>query len=360
MKLIEFRRASTGKQIAISSTSILVVSAACFLVRDWLGDYHISAFILLLNVSILAVLLEIIPVLIAALLSALIWNFLFIPPLFTFHIDNAHDVLLFFMYFFVAFVSAVLTTKIRSTEKQLLEREREENSIQLYNTLFNSLSHELKTPISTIIGATDTLKEAGNKLSEENKEALIHEIEKAGTRLHQQLENLLNMSRVESGNLRPKMDWIDLPDLIHQIIRKMPVDYKQQIEIEVQKDLPIFKVDALFIEQIVANLISNAIHYTPDHSAIKLKINHQNEVLKMEIEDNGTGFSEETLPKVFDKFYRVPNSRTGGTGLGLSIVKGFTEALNGSVSLHNNSIGGATFVVEIPCESSYINNLKNE
>lgn len=360
MKILQLRKKSTGKQIILSITSILLVSGVCFIVRDWLGDYHTSALILLLTVSILAILLEIIPVLLAALLSSLIWNFLFIPPLFTFHIDNAHDVLLFFMYFFIAFVSAVLTSKIRSTEKQLLEREREEKNIQLYNTLFNSLSHELKTPIATIIGATDTLKETGNKLSEENKEALVNEIEKAGTRLHQQLENLLNMSRVESGNLRPKMDWIDLPDLVHQIIRKIPINFTQKIHLEGQTDLPLFKSDALFLEQIISNLLSNAIQYTPEGSIIIIKIEHHDERLFISIADNGKGFTEETRLKAFDKFYRVPNTKTGGTGLGLSIVKGFTEALGGYVNLFNNPDGGATFVVEIPCESSYINNLKNE
>ena len=136
----------------------MIVSIACFLFVDLVG-YRVVALVLLVTVSLLAMLFEISPVLIAAVLSALIWNFFFIPPIFTFHVDHAEDLLMFLMYFLVAMVNAVLTFKIREAETIARDKEEKENALRHYNVLLNSLSHELRTPIATIIGAVDTLKE---------------------------------------------------------------------------------------------------------------------------------------------------------------------------------------------------------
>jgi two-component system sensor histidine kinase KdpD len=186
-------------QYPVSILTILGVALLCFLLNDFIG-YQAVALVLLLAVSLLALVFDIWPVLIAAILSAIIWNFFFIPPQFTFYIREAEDILMFLMYFMVALVHAVLTTKIKAQEKKARDKEEKEKAILLYNTLFNSLSHELKTPISTIIGAADTLREQNQSLSTEAKQSLVTEIQIAATRLHQQVENLLSMGRLESGH----------------------------------------------------------------------------------------------------------------------------------------------------------------
>lgn len=108
------------------------------------------------------------------------------------------------------------------------------------------------------------------------------------------------------------------------------------------------------------NLIHNAIIYTPNFSKIIISAVQENEVLKITVSDDGDGFPEEEIPKVFDKFYRLPNSKTGGSGLGLSIAKGYIEAHNGTIELQNKENHGAVFTLKIPAEISYINQLKNE
>lgn len=197
----------------------MIVSIACFLFVDLVG-YRVVALVLLVTVSLLAMLFEISPVLIAAVLSALIWNFFFIPPIFTFHVDHAEDLLMFLMYFLVAMVNAVLTFKIREAETIARDKEEKENALRHYNVLLNSLSHELRTPIATIIGAVDTLKENNKQLTELSKEELLNSIDLASIRLNRQVENLLNMSRVETGMFKLKLDWCDLNDLIHSIVQK--------------------------------------------------------------------------------------------------------------------------------------------
>jgi two-component system, OmpR family, sensor histidine kinase KdpD len=151
--------------------------------------YRVVALILLVTVSFIAMFYSIAPVMVSAILSALIWNFFFIPPKYTLHIENAEDALMFLMYFIIALVNAVLTNKIRQIEKVTQKRETKENTLKLYNTLLNSLSHELRTPIATIIGATDNLQMQDEKLSKANKKELIDEISKASLRLNRQVEN---------------------------------------------------------------------------------------------------------------------------------------------------------------------------
>lgn len=359
MNFFETRKYPQRFQYLLSIGLVLISALACFYSSKVLG-YTVVALILLMTVSFIAMLFDIFPVLIASVLSAIIWNFFFIPPIYTFHIDNAEDALMFSLYFLIALVNAVLTFKIRQAEKKARDKEEKENTIKLYNTLLNSLSHELRTPISTIIGAVDTLKESGAQLPSKTQVELLNEIDIAGMRLNRQVENLLNMSRLESGILKPKYDWFDLNEVINNEIRKVEIVRDKTIVFEVNEQLPFFKLDVGLIQQIVNNLLNNALLYTPPNTTVRVEVKHENGHCIFTISDNGKGIPQHEISQIFNKFHRLPNSSTGGSGLGLSIVKGFVEAQKGAISLTNNAEGGALFRVSIPAETSYIINLKNE
>jgi two-component system, OmpR family, sensor histidine kinase KdpD len=335
---------------------------------------------LLLIVSVLAVIFDIIPVLLSAILSALIWNFFFIEPKYTFRIGTLEDGLLFSMYFIVAIVNGVLTYKLRQIEKQSRQKEEKVKTIQLYNTLFNTLSHELKTPVAAIIAAADNLKENNKNLSDDNKTELVNGISLASLRLNQQISNLLNMSRLESGSMQLKKDWCDINELVYSVINRLEENLKKHtVHVSIEASLPLYKLDYVLIEQVLYNLLYNASIYTPEYSEIFIAAKQSNSktyqldvetdehsslaneisYLVLQIEDRGKGFPPAEIEKVFDKFYRLQDTKTGGTGLGLSIVKGFVEAHNGKVALENIP-HGARFTITIPAEVSYINNLKNE
>lgn len=374
-----FRQLPIYRQIIFSTSLVLLTAAICYLFEGVMG-YRVVAFILLLVVSLIALLFHFRPVVIAAMLSALLWNFFFIPPKFTFLIDNAEDVLLFFMYFVIAFINAVLTNRIRKIEQQVKEKDDKAKALKLYNTLFNSLSHELKTPVATIIAASDNLLEEPSKLSDETKKVLTTEISLAALRLNQQVENLLSMSRLESGFILIKKDWCDIQELVYEAVNRLSQPLKNhQLLVSIEDGLPLYKLDYVLIEQVIYNLLYNAALYTPEFSDILINIksktdkanapqikqleqsqfNRENNLLIIEIEDRGPGFPPDEIAKVFDKFYRMQLTKTGGTGLGLSIVRGFVEAHNGKVVLENVP-HGAKFTVTIPAETTYINQLKNE
>ena len=360
MRKFKTKKYTTPIQCLLSISLVFTVSIICFFSSKYV-DYRITALILLMTVSIIAMLFDILPVLLTALLSGLILNFFFIQPLFTFHITNTEDVLLFLIYIIIALVNAVLTFKIRDAENKARDKEEKEKTIKLYNTLLNSLSHELRTPIATIIGAIDTLKENKNKLSETNQTELLEEIDKASIRLNRQVENLLNMSRLETGFLKINQDWCDLNELIYTVIQKItPIKNSHTISFIPNEKLPLFKLDAGLIEEVIQNLVTNALLYTPENTIIKIDASQQSDNCVFSVFDNGNGFPENEIQFAFDKFYRVPNSKTGGSGLGLSIVKGFVEAHNGIIKLKNNTNSGANFTITIPTETSYLNALKNE
>jgi len=348
------KKLSAQQQYVVSLLFILLVSGVCFGIAPLLG-YRVIAFILLLCVSLIAVSFDILPVLISAVLSAFIWNYFFIPPRFTFRLGATEDVILFIMYFVIALINAALTYKIRQIEKASRKKEEKVNTLKLYDTLLHSLSHELRTPIATIIAATDNLQSKNEKLSQENKDQLVTEIAKASFRLNQQVENLLNMSRLESGFIKPKKDWCDINELAYSIVKKIEENkITQRITININPNMPLVKTDKLMLEQIIYNLVNNAVLHTKSNSHIDISAVNHADILQLIIEDDGDGFPESEIENVFDKFYRLQYSKSGGTGLGLSIVKGFTEALKGNVILGNLSTGGARFTIEIPCETTYL------
>lgn len=360
MNLLRTRKYSKRNQYLISILLIVLTTVLCFFSVNIIG-YRAVALILLLVVSLNAILFDILPVLLSALFSALIWNFFFIPPILTWQIATPEDALMFLMYFAIASINAVLTYKIREVERKERDEAEKAKAINLYNTVLNSLSHELRTPISTIIGAIDTIKDNQTKLSDAQRNELQSEIGIAAFRLNKQIENLLSISRLEAGFIQPKKDWCDLNELVFSAIKNNKDNASHhQIEFVPNENLPLFKLDSGLVEQILYNLIHNALQHTPINSKIRIAVSYSDTNCILQVSDNGKGFPENEIDYVFDKFYRVNNTATGGTGLGLSIVKGFTEAMNGRVYLENIPKGGARFTIEIPCEFSQNINPENE
>ena len=354
-----FNNLSQGKQSVYATIIIAIVSVFCYILTGFLG-YKVVAFILLFTVSLLAISFDIFPVLLSAALSAFIWNFFFIPPRFTFHVKSSEDIILLVMYFVIAMINGVLTYKIRQIEKVSRIKEERANSVKLYNTILNSLSHELRTPIAAIIGAADNLQ-SNHELSKENEKQLIEEISKASLRLNQQVENLLNISRLESGHIKPKNDWCDLPELIYDVVKRVEeINANRKIHVNVNQDLPLCRLDKGMLDQVIYNLLNNAANHTSVDSRIDIYATCHVDLLSIVIEDEGQGFKSTDFHRVFDKFSRSANSKSNGSGLGLSIVKGFTEALGGNVELEKSNSSGSRFVITIPVRTSFIKVIEDE
>ena len=349
MKLKYFKQ-SLFNQFALSNLTVILIALICYMSVNYIG-YHSVALILLATVSVLSIFFSIYPVLSAAAMSALIWDFFFIPPHFTLHITNSEDALLLLMYFVIALTSGILTSKVRELEKLEFQKEERTLTLKLYKTLFDSISHELRTPIATIVGASDNLLQKEVKISEEDKLELVDEISVAAFRLNRLVDNLLNMQRVESGMLEIKPDWCEVNELINSPINRLKNELAtHKVIVNIQNDLPIVRIDFGLIEQSIFNLLHNETIYTQPDSTISINAEYDDKNLIITISDDGKGFSEDELKLLFTKFYRITSTKTGGTGLGLSIVKGFVEAHGGAVQVVNNIPHGAKFTLIIPVE----------
>ncbi|RZJ66894.1 MAG: DUF4118 domain-containing protein [Flavobacterium sp.] len=361
----------TAKQLLISMVTVALVSLGCFAMRDYL-DYKFTGYILLMAVSILAIFLSLKPILAAVLLSVLILNFFFIQPYYKLHIYSTEEAMLLLMFFVVALVNGALTLRIRKAQETARQMEAKWNTMRLYDTLLDSLSHELRTPIATIMGAIGIMQDRESKLSEENKNKLLSEMDKASLRLNHQVENLLNMSRLESGHIKPKMDWCDIEELAYKVIDSLTQELSQHEVVVSKRDyMPLFRLDYGLMEQIFYNLLFNAAQYSPQGSQIIISIEYRpsinfefsNEKLYscvIRVEDNGNGFAQADIENAFEKFFRVDSSVTGGTGLGLSIVRGLTEAQGGRVVLENRMTGGARFTLLFPAEVMELKDIRHE
>ncbi|MDD4869505.1 MAG: ATP-binding protein [Kiritimatiellae bacterium] len=225
-----------------------------------------------------------------------------------------------------------------------------EESQKLYRTLFSCVSHELKTPLAVIDAATRELRTG---IPRTGGQALLNDIEGASLRLRDVVDKLLDMSRIESGRVKPDPSWCEVDELIETVyVRTKDVHSDHCIKLDMHPDLPAVYVDSVLLEHAVSNLVTNAAQYSGAGTEILVSVRIDNDLLIIDVSDQGPGIPEELLGQVFDKFSRGPNARRGGTGLGLAIVQGLIQALGGSVHVANKPEGGAMFSVHVPVKTT--------
>jgi two-component system sensor histidine kinase KdpD len=215
-------------------------------------------------------------------------------------------------------------------------------------TLLNSISHELRTPLAASTSAASALASADSATPEQRR-ALMDEILEANSRLNRVVGNLLDVARLESGKVRPNLDWHDARDLVQTTLRELRRELATH---SVTSDLPrepvLVRLDFSLMQHALGNLLLNAASHTPNGTAVAVSAELAGGNLRLSVADQGPGIPKDLLPRVFDKFFRGPSAPTGGSGLGLTIVKGFVEAHGGSVTADNRPGGGALFAISLP------------
>jgi two-component system, OmpR family, sensor histidine kinase KdpD len=226
-------------------------------------------------------------------------------------------------------------------------------SEKLSKALLNSISHELRTPISAITAAASAMTELKGDDPQALHKELAGEIQESASRLNRLVSNLLDMTRLESGAVKPRLDWCDVSDLINVALRHNEKELSgHPVKVSLPQPLPLVRMDFVLIEQVLVNLLLNAAAYTPAGTPVEITVSVNGEEMTISVSDHGPGLPPETLGHVFEKFYRVPGAPAGGTGLGLSIVKGLVEAHGGRVEVRNRPGGGAEFTIHLPLQAS--------
>ncbi len=280
------------------------------------------------------------PALAAAVVSAVAWDYVFVPPQMSFSVLNLDDTLELATYFVVALIGGQLTARVREREKLFAEAE-------LHRTLLDSVSHELKTPLAVLRTAAEKIDTS----DPQKRTRLTDEIRTATSRLDHLVANLLNQTRLESRGLRSQPDWCDARDIISAARRTVADALAgRPLKVEIPTDMPLFMADAPLLEQSVANLLLNAALHTPAASAVSVTVGMDQRGARVfiAVADRGPGIPPELRENLFQKFRRGQTARAGGLGLGLSIVRGFTLAQGGEVVASDNPQGGATFTIWLP------------
>jgi two-component system sensor histidine kinase KdpD len=232
----------------------------------------------------------------------------------------------------------------RSKQLEVMEQTQ-----KLYRTLLNSVSHELKTPLVAITGSASAMLDADTMRDPTVGPLLAQEILTASHRLRHVVDNLLEMSRVDSGMLRPKRKNCDMRDIIAISMHKLQIEgYQNPIELTVAPDTPEIDADPVLIEQALFNIIQNAHNYTQPGSKIEIHVWSESGQVLSSIRDRGPGLPTTDPNQVFAKFFRGSPQNPGGLGLGLSIVQGFIEAHGGTIAADNHPDGGAMFTISLP------------
>jgi two-component system sensor histidine kinase KdpD len=220
----------------------------------------------------------------------------------------------------------------------------------LRNTLLSGVSHELRTPLAAIIGSSTALNDAGDNVPPETRKQILDTITSESERMDRLINNLLDMTRLESGGLVLKREWQPIQDVIVSALHHLKSRLgNRQVITNVPRDLPLVNIDEIAIEQVLANLIDNAVEYTPPDTTLEVSAKLEGEALVVEVADRGPGLPPGTENRVFEKFFRaVRGEGRRGIGLGLAIARGIVEIHGGSISAANRPGGGAVFRFTLP------------
>jgi two-component system sensor histidine kinase KdpD len=231
-------------------------------------------------------------------------------------------------------------------------------SDRLKSALLSSVSHDLRTPLAGIKAAASSLLQDDVVWNEEDRHAFLIDIDHEADRLTRLVSNLLDLSRIEAGAIKPVLAWEDVDELIDRVLHRMgPLLAAHPVARQISSGLPQVRLDAVQIEQVLTNLLENAAKYSPSSAPITVAarvVTEQpdREALEIAVSDQGKGIPPEERERIFDTFYRVAEGTRGvsGTGMGLAIVKGLVEAHGGTVRVESGPGGSSTFTVSLPLE----------
>lgn len=230
---------------------------------------------------------------------------------------------------------------------RMKEKEITAESEKLFRTVLNSVSHELKTPVSIISAAAANLSDPRTSSDPLLRKQIAEELEDTSLRLNHIVENILDMSRLDSGLLAISREECDLVDLVGVVNHDLRIS-ENRLKIQFREPAPVIKADIHLLKQALANVVHNALTYSPSCSVIQIFLSENERGAVIEICDEGPGVPEQSLKYLCDKFYRVPGSRSGGTGLGLAISKAILELHGGRVEVANRPEGGLKVKLILP------------
>jgi two-component system sensor histidine kinase KdpD len=225
-------------------------------------------------------------------------------------------------------------------------------SDRLRSALLTSISHDLKTPLASVLGAASAMRDLESGLSDSEKRDLLATVIDESERLNRFIANLLDMTKLESGAIVPNAAPHDVGEIVGSVLRRAgKILARHKVSLELAADLPMLQLDAVLFEQVLFNVLDNAAKYSPADTAISIRSFRDGDWVSLQILDEGAGIPPAEQEMIFDKFYRVQKGDhvRPGTGLGLAISRGFVEAMRGTIDAANRADrSGAVLTIRLP------------
>lgn len=351
-KSINVKQLTIFKQKFVAYLKAIIMIAICTAISSVLYPYLKDSnliMVYLLGVTIVALSGQTGPSILASILSVLAYDFFFIPPLFSFSVSDIQYFFTLVVMLVVTQIISHLTVRVRRHMEVAKKAQTETEKERFRNILLTSVSHDLRTPLTAIMGSASSLLQSGSKLSEEVRRELAQNIYDESERLNHLVNNILKIIRLESGSVQLSKQSYALEEIIGTALNKLEKQLvNRSVDIKISKLAPLIPLDNILIGQVFINLIENAIKFTPADSPIEISVEFKVQKAIVKIADRGPGVDPKEIEKIFDKFYRGHKPETSGIGLGLAICKGIILAHNGKIWVEPRMVGGSIFCFTLP------------
>jgi K+-sensing histidine kinase KdpD len=316
------------------------------------------------------------PAISASLAAFLAFNWFFVQPLHTLRVADPDEWLALLIFLVTAVITGQLAADQRHRARVAAERDREAIALyaerdrlreratetevlrradELKTALLGAVSHDLRTPLASIIASAGSLRQTDVVWTEAERESFLTDIESEARRLARIVANLLDLSRMDSGSIRPERGWYDLAALVDDVLGRLrSVTIDHVVRVRAGDDMPPVPLDYVEIDQVLTNLVENAVRHTPAGTEITITVDHDASDAIVTVSDGGPGIPDGALEQLFDPFVRASRRKggPGGVGLGLAIARGLVEAHGGRIAAENQAGGGAIFRFTLPLKLS--------
>ncbi len=356
--------------MGFSLFSILAVAALLGLLGDRVNATTV-ALSLLIVVLFAATFLGRNPALLASLAAMLVFNYFFLPPLGTWHIADPQNLVAWAAFTVTAVIAGELSAyarrradesvhlygQLQAAFAKATEAEALKQSEQLKSALLDAVTHDLRTPLTSIKAAVTTLldSEGGHRtieLDSSGRTDFLDIINEETDRLNGFIESMVQLARVEAGSLQLATDAVPVEEIISTALQRAePVLVVHEVRVNLEKGLPSVKADMRAIAEVIYNLVENAVKYSPIASTVTVTARRSEEGIEISVNDQGKGIPTDLREQVFEKFVRVDETSPGGMGLGLAIARGIVEAQNGHIKINTGDEGvGTKVIVTLPAQ----------
>jgi len=339
----------TGYAWALGATAACTVTGLAMRGRF---DLVNIAMVYLLAVVIVALAYSRGPAIVATVLAVATFDWLFVPPQGAFTVEDAQYLLTFAIMLAVGLIISRLKRNVRVQARAQAKLEAAAQTERVRSTLLASISHDLRTPLAVMTGASSTLAERGERLSAEEREALARSIYEQAREMSERVAKLLQMTRLEVGGIALERDWASLAEIAAAVLSRLRERLTgHRVVLELVEDLPLVRVDAALIDQVLANLLENAARYTPPGTVVRLRARREAQELVVSVEDFGPGLPPGDIERVFAKFeHGAAEARGGGMGLGLAICRAIVGLHGGRIWAEKLPLGGSAFRFTVPLD----------